>query len=299
MSFYSFMMRNICTLLDKKRDQGLSTPVDIERQDNILYGLDKKWQLLDVYRPREQRGKLPPIISVHGGGWVHGDKELYQFYCMELARHGFVVINFTYHLAPKFKFPQPLIDTNLVFQWVMDHGDDYGIDTENIFAVGDSAGAHLFALYCAACTNPSYASRLRLCVPAAALPKAVALNCGAYDAMTEKGLVGNLMKDFLTKGGKPEERKLATPLNYVNPDFPPVFLATAPKDFMIGDSLKLKNKLEDLGVPHEYRVFHNADDSLGHVFHLIIRLPEAKLCNDEECSFFREHIKPKRSTSCV
>ena len=73
---------------DKRRDAGQTTPADIIRYDNILYGNDrkfKKWQLLDVYRPKnaiESDGslkKLPVIISVHGGAWVYGDKNRYQF----------------------------------------------------------------------------------------------------------------------------------------------------------------------------------------------------------------------------
>ena len=40
---------------DKKRDADQTTPDDVIRFDNILYGDDKKlkkWQLLDVYRPK-------------------------------------------------------------------------------------------------------------------------------------------------------------------------------------------------------------------------------------------------------
>lgn len=290
MSFYSFMMRTVCTRLDSKRDRNLSTPNQIERWDNILYGTDKEWNVMDVYRPRNRYGMLPVIINVHGGGWVYGNKECYQFYCMDLARRGFAVVNYTYHLAPKYKFPHPLADTNLVFRWVIDYAADYGLDQKNIFAVGDSAGAHVLSLYCAACTNPSYAEHFSFRAPVDALPKAVALNCGAYDVTMATGLVGKLMKDFLPRGGEPGERELATPLNHINSKFPPAFIATAHKDFVRDDSLKLKNKLDELGVFNEYHVFQNTDDSLGHVFHLNIRLPEAQQCNDKECDFFRENM---------
>ncbi len=94
---------------DDIRDAGLSTPDDIIRYDNICYGEDKKWQMLDVYRPKDKKDEiLPVIVSIHGGGWVYGDKERYQYYCMNLAERGFAVVNFTYRLAPEFKFPSPL-----------------------------------------------------------------------------------------------------------------------------------------------------------------------------------------------
>ena len=80
---------------DNKRDAGLETPEDIMRYDDIVYGTESEWQKLDVYRPKSEKGKLPVIVSVHGGGWVYGDKERYQFYCMDLAERGFAVVNFS------------------------------------------------------------------------------------------------------------------------------------------------------------------------------------------------------------
>ena len=97
---------------DNKRDAGQTTPEDVIRFDNILFGNDerlKKWQLLDVYRPKAQGDgqttplkKLPVIVSVHGGAWVYGDKDRYQFYCMRLAQYGFA------DLLRKQSFLQPL-----------------------------------------------------------------------------------------------------------------------------------------------------------------------------------------------
>ena len=78
---------------DRKRDAGLKTPEDVKRFDDISYGPDRKYQLLDVYRLKDAEGKLPVIVSVHGGGWVYGTKETYQFYCMSLAQRGFAVVN--------------------------------------------------------------------------------------------------------------------------------------------------------------------------------------------------------------
>ena len=124
---------------DDIRDAGLTTPEDVIRYDDILYGSDPKWQVLDVYRPKDRAGeKLPVIVSVHGGGWVYGDKERYQYYCMSLAQRGFAVVNFTYRLAPEFKYPAPLEDTNLVFSWVFAHQEEYDFDPRHIFGVGDS-----------------------------------------------------------------------------------------------------------------------------------------------------------------
>ena len=100
MSLTSFMVRTMFKRGDDKRDAGCTTPEDVRRFDDIVYGLNPRWNRLDVYRPKDAEGLLPVIVSVHGGGWVYGDKERYQYYCMSLAQQGFAVVNFTYRLAP-------------------------------------------------------------------------------------------------------------------------------------------------------------------------------------------------------
>ena len=76
MSESSDLIRKMFREGDRKRDAGLTTPESIQRYDDILYGTDTDWQILDVYRPKESDGKkLPVIVSIHGGGWVYGDKD--------------------------------------------------------------------------------------------------------------------------------------------------------------------------------------------------------------------------------
>ena len=180
MSLTSFIVRTMLRRGDDKRDAGCTTPPDIQRFDDITYGPNHKWNRLDVYRPRDIEGPLPVIVSLHGGGWVYGDKERYQYYCMSLAQQGFAVVNFTYRLAPKHKFPTPVEDTNWVFCWLLDHAEKYGFDTRNIFAVGDSAGAHLLTMYSCICTSPAYAAGFSIQPPQGFVPTAVSLNCGVY-----------------------------------------------------------------------------------------------------------------------
>ena len=92
MSLYGLGLRASFKISDTIRDRGLQAPKDIVRFDNLPYGTDPRWQTLDVYRPKNAGGTaLPVIVSVHGGGWVYGDKNLYQYYCMSLAQHGFAL----------------------------------------------------------------------------------------------------------------------------------------------------------------------------------------------------------------
>ena len=278
---------------DDIRDAGLTAPADVERFDDLVYGSDPKWQVLDVYRPKNQKGKmLPVIVSVHGGGWVYGDKERYQYYTMSLAQRGFAVVNFTYRLAPEFKFPAPAEDTNLVMQWIVKHAMEYGMDTDHVFAVGDSAGAHLLGMYSCILTNPGYAAQFSFRTPEGFSLKAIALNCGVYEMKKEDHpddmTTGDLMQDYLPGGGTAAEYRMISITDHVTTDFPPTFLMTAPKDFLRDQAPVMAKRLQSLDVTFCYRFFADPEKELGHVFHCNMKSEYAKMINDEECSFFRE-----------
>ncbi len=285
---------------DKRRDAGQTTPADIMRYDDILYGDDKrlrKWQLLDVYRPKaavEEDGslkKLPVIISVHGGGWVYGDKERYQWYCMRLAQRNFAVVNFSYRLAPEAKFPSSLQDTEKVFQFVADNAAQYGFDTENVFAVGDSAGGHLLSMYAAALTNQDFRKNFEFIKDKNLTLRGVGLNCGKYDLNDNEAMFKLLRSGFLPNGGTAEEIELVNSANHVTKDFPPSFVMTCHGDFLIAQADIIKEKLEAAGVRYEFHCYGSPEKPLWHVFHCDPKLPEAVVCNDDECNFFRSLIK--------
>ncbi len=295
MSVASMIVRHMFGEGDKKRDAGLETPKSVKRFDNISYGPNKKYQVLDVYRPEEAKGDLPVIVIVHGGAWVYGDKEVYQYYGMSLAERGFAVVNFSYRLAPAYRYPAGIEDTNTVFNWILENAPMYGLDTKNLFAVGDSAGGQMLAIYCNILTNPEYAKTFDF-VPAQVKLNAVALNCGKYDMTgripcdAEK-MFKPLMKDIFVNKGTDEERNWATPLNSVTADFPPAFVMTALGDFLKADAPEMVDKFVELGVEHAYVVYGTEEEPLEHVFHCNMKRPEAHVCNDDECAFFKKYIR--------
>ena len=278
---------------DKKRDAGLTTPEDILRKDHISYGMDKM-NVLDVYRPKAAKGKLPVIVSVHGGGWVYGDKELYQHYCMSLAQRGFAVVNFTYRLSPEHKFPCHLKDTVKVFKWVLSNAEQYEFDVENIFAVGDSAGGHILSLFCALCVNPEYAAKYSFKAPEGFVPKAVALNCGVYDLkmeMQSSSSTITLMKKYiLPRKGTEEELEEISVVNYITSQFPPCYIMTSNDDFLKQQPGPLMEKLDQAQVPYVYKFYGDENHKLGHVFHLDMKNEIGRICNDEECAYFRSFM---------
>lgn len=278
---------------DRKRDAGLKTPADIIRYDDIQYGdIEPKWQMLDVYRPKNAEGKLPVIVSVHGGAWVYGDKDVYQFYCMSLAQRGFAVVNFSYRLSPEYQYPASFEDTSSVCAWILENAEKYGFDTDKIFGVGDSAGAHMLSLFSCALTNPEYAAVCGYQIPDGFRFQAIALNCGAFkmEMGPEGELNAQLMKGLLPKGGTDEEFELISSYLHITPDYPPVYIMTCPGDFLKAQPAFIIPVLEENDVQFVYRRFGDKKNPLAHVFHCNIRSAEGNICNDEECAFFREFI---------
>lgn len=288
MSVESFSFWFFASRSDAKRDRGLKTPEDIRRIDRIPYGPDARWNTLDVYRPRGKAGKLPVIVNIHGGGYVYGSTKQYQFYCMDLAQRGFAVVSFNYHLAPKYKFPTPVRDTNLVMEWICRKAEIYGFDTDNVVIVGDSAGAQLASQYAVICTDPEYAKIMEITPPEFTL-RAVGLNCGMYDLKERAGEIpGNkLMVDYFTKDPSVYGKKLDV-LSHVTEKFPPAYLLSAKGDFLVEQCRPMAELIRSKGVPCEYRIY--GDEKTGHVFHLDIRSDLARKANDEEIAFIREHL---------
>lgn len=282
---------------DAARDAGLSTPEGIERFDDIVYGTEADWQVLDVYRPKAAAGeRLPVILNVHGGGWVYGNKEAYQHYCMSLAGQGFAVVNFTYRLAPEFLYPANLEDTNLAVQWVLANAEAFLLDTEHIFAVGDSAGAQILASYAAICTNPDYAAGFPFAVPAGFSFTAIALNCGVYllnDPALLDPMTAALRADQMPEGGTEAEYTKASPVNWIAEHFPPTLYMTCSGDFLKQQAPLLEAALAKVNVPHEFHYLVSAEEELGHVFHLNVKSGEAARCNGMECGYFKSFLETR------
>ena len=274
---------------DKIRDAGLTSPYTITRCDNIAYGSDEM-QVLDVYYPKGTLKKLPIIISVHGGGWVYGSKEVYQYYGMFLASLGFAVINFSYRLAPEHKFPSSIEDTNSVVKWMFDHENEYPFDLKHVFMVGDSAGAAMLGIYSNICTNNKYANNYSFEVPNGFIPTAIALNCGGYAKRSkDKGddAFEGLSKEYLVDE---TQLSLTYVVDYMKDNFPPTYLMSSTGDFLLAQYPFMKEKLEELNIKHIGKIYGDEKNQLPHVFHCNVKTEDAAICNQEECEFFRQFL---------
>lgn len=175
----------------------------------------------DLYRPSMKTSLSPAVLLIHGGGWTGGDgRWQMESIARQLAKRGYVVLNVTYRLAPKYTFPAPLEDMQEALKWMRQHAAEYGIDTERMATFGYSAGGYL-------------ADFAGLTGPESKWVKAIVAGGAPTDLTYYAG--GDLVPQFV--GGSlqqmPEKFHAASPVNYVTPDSPPMFLYHGTKDELV------------------------------------------------------------------
>ena len=240
-----------------------------------------------MYYPDSTNQPLPTNVSIHGGGYVYGSTEIYRRYGMDMARRGFAFVNFNYRLAPRWRFPPPLEDTNTVMEWICKNAARYHLDPHRIILVGDSAGAQLASQYAAIVTNPAYARSFSFLVPEITI-RAVGLNFGMYDMVRRASTPrSGILLDYLGKDISPEDPRLRV-LESITADFPPAYITTACHDFLREEAQPMGEFLTAKGIDAQWKCYGSQDrKEIGHVFHVNISLPEAKTRNDQSCDFFR------------
>lgn len=104
--------------------------------------MDKRIPL--VFHYPEVKEEMKAIVFIHGGGFTVGSNKTHDGIMRRLAKEtGSVVIGVEYSLAPKHKFPEPLLECMEVVHFLYHHRDTYGIRGDQISLAGDSAGAYL------------------------------------------------------------------------------------------------------------------------------------------------------------
>ncbi len=279
---------------DAVRDAGLTVPEGLVRHLDIPYGPYAE-NLLDVYYPEGTDAPLPTIVSIHGGAWCYGSKELYAHYCMRLALRGFTVVNFNYRLAPEHKYPAPLEDTCKVLLWMQENAGSYHIDLNNVFTVGDSAGGQIQYQVLTMLTNPAYAAQFSFDVPKDFRVNACGMNCGCYFIPLSRFVtpqrMGALFQAYFPEDYMPLVPQLKAK-KYITADYPPAFVMTAQNDYLKMMAAPLHRILKRKGVESILKIYGTkAQKDIGHVFHLNCRSQLADQCNDEQCAFFRAHLR--------
>ena len=107
-------------------------------------------QKLIILRPAGQKGPVPGILWIHGGGYMTGMAAMVYASCgrMLARKYGAVVVSPGYRLAWKKPYPAALEDCYTALEYMADHAEDLGIRRDQLIVGGESAGGGLAAAVC-------------------------------------------------------------------------------------------------------------------------------------------------------
>ena len=101
---------------------------------------------LRLYDSRPERGPGPVLVFIHGGGWVIGDLETHEPFCIDVAIGlDLPVVSVDYRLAPENPFPAAFEDALGATRWIAASPPELGRTATSLFLAGDSAGGNLAA----------------------------------------------------------------------------------------------------------------------------------------------------------
>lgn len=292
--------------------------IAVER--DVFYGEDRKWHLLDVYRPVHRPGPWPVVFYVHGGAFHLLSKDTHWLMGLVFARFGYLVVNISYRLAPRHPYPAAIEDTCAAYRWLAAQIGALGGDPARVAVAGESAGGNLVtALTLAACQRrPEPWARAVFetgLVPRAALPFCALLEVSRPHRFAERrrlprwidGMIRDASSAYL-RGHSLEpgpETELADPLRVLElaagagaageaagaaPRFerplPPFFAPVGTRDPLLDDTRRLERALGALGVPCEARYYRGGI----HAFHALVWDPAARRCWRDALAFLDRYM---------
>jgi acetyl esterase/lipase len=172
---------------------------------------------------------LPVLFFVHGGSWSSGDKNIYPLLGKRFIAHGFVVVIINYSHFPAETFPAYSEDAAAALAWTVERIADYHGDSDQIFIVGHSAGAHILSLvalddrYLAAHRLTRNFIRGFICISGPTdLTLLLEHVAGRPDMGTREQVIAIM--------GGPDQLRDADPVQHARPDAPPILFIHGSED---------------------------------------------------------------------
>jgi acetyl esterase/lipase len=248
----------------QNKKKGQKIPQGVKKIANIEYiKIAEKSMMLDLYLPKDAKGKVPVIMWVHGGGWKNGSKDKAKG--IHFVKEGFALASINYRLIHEAQWPAQINDCRSAVRFLRSNADKYGLDGEHIAAWGASAGGHLVAVLGTQDLpkDEKVSSRIQAVIdwfgPSDLLtmpPNNVSPKRSKEQVANSNGakLLGATVRDV------PELAKEASAFWNVSKDDPPFLIMHGDKDpgVPIEQSIRLHDKQKELGASSQFHIVKGA-----------------------------------------
>lgn len=224
-----------------------SAPV-VTRTD-VIYGRVEGSALLANLAYPDGPALKPAIISVHGGRWRAGNRtDASSIKVAQWADMGFFAMSIDYRLVGGSPAPAAYLDMLCAIRWVHAHADEYRIDPERVYLIGQSAGGQMVSLM--ATLGEGGHPRVGGWEKARTDVRAVISVAAAYELNTLSW--GNLWTPIA--GNVEDARRLASPITHVSAATKPMIVIHSDDDksVPIQQAVDMVDKLKASGVHHRF-----------------------------------------------
>ena len=242
---------SIATLLIALLPAGLAAQpsAPVVTKTDVIYGRVEGSALLANIAYPDGPALKPAIISVHGGRWRAGNRaDASSIKVTQWAEFGFFAMSIDYRLVGGSPAPAPYLDMLCAIRWVHAHAEEYRIDPERVYLIGQSAGGHMVSLMATA--GEAGYPRVGGWDKARTDVRAVISVAATYELNTLSW--GNLWTPIA--GNVEEARRLASPIAHVSATTKPLIVIHSDDDksVPVQQAIDMAAKLKASGVHHRF-----------------------------------------------
>ncbi|EPE2274759.1 alpha/beta hydrolase [Enterococcus faecalis] len=266
---------------------------------NIPYTNEYKNNKLDIYSPKDFKGKLPVVLFIHGGGFFKGDKEMAKYFGPTISNSHYSFISINYDLAPDTTLFNQVQQINEAIKFIKKNENNYCLDTSSINLSGSSAGGFLALQLLSAYHNKKYTKELQI-IPVENIKfNSLLLYSSVYNLSEFQKFNGNILTNYLLSKigwGLTGEKKWKTNRdlgeklnlnNYVNSGFPPIFITDGNTKTFTAQAEDYANILIKKHVPVK-TLFFDSKNKVGHGYQLKMNTEASKQAVKESLKFLQK-----------
>lgn len=266
-------------------------------EKNVIYAMYSGLALLlDIYHPEKPNGY--GSVHISGSGWTaplspdaRPLKEAGHVACecYPLAKAGYTMFTINHRAAPRFRYPDPVLDCQRAVRWIRANASAYNISPDRIGAIGGSSAGHLVAMLGVLDGegNPDSESEIER---QSAKVQSVIARAGVYQFIGA-GRVLPLLGHYTPEenNGTPEAlaAREASPINHISETTPPTLLVHGTED-SIQQSEDFLEALAKAGVTAELLPVEGS----GHGPNYPGAKIEMSVIQAEYVAWFDQHLKP-------